>query len=56
MDGGYFGPNFPQAFLMYFADLNYFKEPQKFVPKLYGFKLRGKEGSKYKGKKSNINK
>jgi len=46
MDGAYFGPNLPQAFLMYFKDLNYFKQNQKFVPKLYGFKIYGKEGSK----------
>lgn len=51
MDGGYFGPNFPQAFLLYFSDLNYFKPPQRFVPKLYGFRMYGKEGSKYKGRK-----
>lgn len=48
MDGGYFGPNFPQQFLLYFTDLNYFREAQKFIPKLYGFKLYGKEGSKFK--------
>lgn len=47
MDGGYFGPNFPTHFLLYFPDLAYFKLPQKFTPKLFGFKIYGKEGSKY---------
>ena len=48
MDGGFFGPSFPQHFLLNFPDLVYFKGPSKFVPKLYGFKIYGKEGSKYK--------
>jgi casein kinase II subunit beta len=47
MDGGYFGPNFPLHFLHYYSDLNYFKKQQKFVPKLYGFKTIGREGSVY---------
>jgi len=51
MDGGYFGPNFPLHFLFYFSDLNYFKKSQKFTPKLYGFKVVGREGSVYEEKK-----
>ncbi len=47
IDGGYFGPSLPQVFFMNFPDLVYFRKPQKFIPKLYGFKVYGKEGSKY---------
>lgn len=47
MDGGFFGPSFPQHFLLHFPDLVYFKQPDKFIPKLFGFKIYGKEGSKY---------
>jgi len=48
IDGGYIGPNFPLHFLLYYPDLNYFKAPIKFTPKLYGFRIYGREGSKYK--------
>lgn len=48
IDGSYFGTSFPQKFLMAYPDLNPklvgFK---KYMPKLYGFKLFGKYGSKY---------
>ena len=48
MDGGYFGPSLPEMFLTTFPDLVYFKQKQNFVPKLFGFKMYKKEGSKYK--------
>lgn len=48
IDGAYFGTTFPQFFLTSYPDLNprlqIYKE---FVPKLFGFKIFGKKGSKY---------
>ena len=47
-DGVFFGTSFPQTFLLHFPDL----EPriinnEKYIPKLYGFRIFGKYGSKY---------
>ena len=50
VDGGFFGPSLPQAFLLNYPDLVYFKRPQKFIPKLFGFKIFQEEGSKYQKK------
>lgn len=48
MDGAYFGTSFPQMFLMSYPDLNpKLQVYKKYVPKLYGFKIFGKTGSKY---------
>ena len=47
-DGIYFGTSFPQAFLMNFPDLDPRRnDNQRYIPKLYGFRIFGKYGSKY---------
>ena len=66
MDGAYFGTSFPQIFFMAYPDLNpKVKKVKNYIPKLYGFRIFGKKGSKYfskdkeelyeKMKKLNIN-
>ncbi len=55
IDGAFFGASFPHVFLLViiqfiqtYPDLNPKNYPEKtFIPKLYGFKLFGKKGSKY---------
>ena len=47
-DGVFFGTSFPQTFLMHFPDLDpRINAPLKYIPKLYGFRIFGKYGSKY---------
>ena len=47
-DGIFFGTSFPQNFLMNFPDLDpRINEPKRYIPKLYGFRIFGKYGSKY---------
>ena len=47
-DGIFFGTSFPQNFLMTFPDLDpRINQPTKYIPKLFGFKIFGKYGSKY---------
>ena len=47
-DGVFFGTSFPQSFLMHFPDLDpRINAPLKYIPKLYGFRIFGKYGSKY---------
>jgi casein kinase II subunit beta len=47
-DGVFFGTSFPQSFLMHFPDLDpRNNSPTKYIPKLYGFRIFGKYGSKY---------
>ncbi len=47
-DGIFFGTSFPQNFLMNFPDLDpRINEPIKYIPKLFGFRIFGKYGSKY---------
>ena len=48
IDGAYFGTSFPQTFLMAYPDLNpKLKEYKGYIPKLFGFRIFGKLGSKY---------
>ena len=48
IDGAYFGTSFPQAFLMAYPDLNpKLKVYKGYIPKLFGFRIFGKLGSKY---------
>ena len=48
IDGAYFGTGFPQAFLMTYPDLNpKINKIKTYIPKLYGFRIFGKYGSKY---------
>ena len=47
-DGVFFGTSFPQSFLMHFPDLDpRINNTIKYIPKLYGFRIFGKYGSKY---------
>ena len=47
-DGVFFGTSFPQTFLLHFPDLDpRIINSEKYIPKLYGFRLFGKYGSKY---------
>jgi casein kinase II subunit beta len=47
-DGIFFGTSFPQAFLANFPDLDPRISPtERYIPKLYGFRIFGKYGSKY---------
>ena len=47
-DGIYFGTSFPQAFLISFPDLDpRLMKCERYIPKLYGFRIFGKYGSKY---------
>ena len=47
-DGIFFGTSFPQAFLINFPDLDpRISESERYIPKLYGFRIFGKYGSKY---------
>ena len=47
-DGVFFGTSFPQTFLMHFPDLDpRINAPLIYIPKLYGFRIFGKYGSKY---------
>lgn len=51
IDGAYFGTSFPQIFLMHYPDLNpKNKKNEHFIPKIYGFRVFGKNGSKYQCK------
>ena len=53
-DGVFFGTSFPQTFLMHFPDLDpRINAPLKYIPKLYGFRIFGKYGSKYYTKDQN---
>jgi casein kinase II subunit beta len=47
-DGIFFGTSFPQAFLANFPDLDpRTAKNERYIPKLYGFRIFGKYGSKY---------
>ena len=47
-DGVFFGTSFPQSFLIHFPDLDpRINNTIKYIPKLYGFRIFGKYGSKY---------
>ena len=47
VDGAYFGSSFPHIFLQTFPELKPGVTAIKYVPKIYGFKIYGKKGSKY---------
>ena len=55
IDGAYFGCSFPHIFLQTFPDFIPKEKPILFVPKIYGFVVFGRKGSKYKGKCINNN-
>ena len=47
VDGAYFGTSFPHLFYLNFSDMSIERNKKIFVPKLYGFRMYGKKGSKY---------
>lgn len=50
IDGAYFGCSFPHIFFQTFPELLPTAKQNKYVPKIYGFKLYEKCGSKYEKK------
>ena len=50
LDGAYFGCSFPHIFLQTFPDCIPKEKLELYIPKIYGFTIFGKKGSKYKGK------
>ena len=53
-DGVFFGTSFPQTFLLHFPDLDpRITNNEKYIPKLQGFRIFGKYGSKYYTKDQN---
>ena len=49
IDGAYFGCSFPHIFLQTFPELMPANKPNKYVARIYGFKIFGRKGSKYEG-------
>ena len=47
VDGAYFGCSFPQIMLMTYEDLKPSPNDSQYVPRIYGFKIFKKKGSKY---------
>ena len=47
VDGAYFGCSFPHILLMTYPDLVPKEEPVAYVPRIFGFKIYGKKGSKF---------
>ena len=50
VDGAYFGCSFPHIFLQTFPDCIPKEKPEMYIPKIYGFTIFGKKGSRYRGK------
>lgn len=50
VDGASYGPGFPHAILLSYPELIISDKTEKFIPKLYGFKIFGHKGSKYQVK------
>ena len=55
IDGAYFGCSFPHIFLQTFPEYIPKEKPNTYIPKIYGFSIFGKKGSKYMGKYINNN-
>ena len=47
VDGAYFGCSFPHILLQTYTDLVPKEKPNIYVPRIYGFKIYQKKGSKY---------
>lgn len=47
VDGAYFGCSFPHIFLQTYPDLVPKESPNTYIPRIYGFKIFKKKGSKY---------
>ena len=50
IDGAYFGCSFPHIFLQTFPEYIPKEKLNPYIPKIYGFTIFGKKGSKYRGK------
>ena len=50
IDGAYFGCSFPNIFFQTFPELLPTEKQNKYIPKIYGFRLYGQPGSKYEKK------
>ena len=50
IDGAYFGCSFPNIFFQTFHELLPTEKQNKYIPKIYGFRLYGQPGSKYEKK------
>jgi casein kinase II subunit beta len=50
IDGAYFGCSFPNILLIVYPELMPKAVETKYVPKVYGFKVYGRKGSKYEPK------
>lgn len=53
VDGAYFGCSFPHLFLLTYQDLKPMSAVHKYVPKIYGFKIYKRKGSKYDARTQN---
>ena len=47
VDGAYFGTSFPSLLLQTYPDLSPRETPAPFIPRIFGFKIHKKRGSKY---------
>lgn len=52
VDGAYFGCSFPHIFLKTYPDLAPKEKVIKYIPKIFGFKIFGKEGSIFQEQKT----
>ena len=52
VDGAYFGASFPHVFLLTYPELVPEFESKPHIPRIYGFRIFGWNGSKYKSLKS----
>ena len=50
LDGAFYGPSYPQFFLLYNKKINVSQINEKYVPQIHGFKIYGKHGSAFEGK------
>ena len=49
LDGAFFGPTFPHLFFMTFEDEVPRADPEKFVPRIYGFRIHSSSAATYSG-------
>lgn len=54
VDGAYFGCSFPHIFLQTYPDLMPSQPPNVYVPRIFGFKIFKKKGSKYHEQKKGL--
>ena len=54
VDGGYFGTSFPHVLLQNFPELQPKAKRVRFAPRIFGFQVQGKDGSKYQTKENEL--